>query len=95
MAADSLRVELGATYTLLFLAAEASLLAQAIGVTPVRIVTVADGGGVPSAASENYFVIDSARGASDSIVRTGFEGSDIYARSDSETLSAFVTKTPS
>ena len=95
MTANSLRVELGATYVQLFLAADSSFLAQAIGQQPVRIVSVADGATAPDDDTDNYFIIESARGGSDSIARPGFDGSDIYARSDSDTVKAYITKTPS
>lgn len=95
MAANSAREELGQAYTLMVAAAEATFLIQAIGVTPVRVVAVAGGGSVPTASFDGYFVIESARGASDSLARPGLEGADIYMRSDSVDKPAFVTRIPS
>lgn len=95
MAANSKRETLNGTYTLLVLAAESSFLIQAIGVTPVRIVAVASGGGIPADGTLDYFSLDSSRSGSDAITREGLEGADIYARSGVNGLEAFVTRMPS
>lgn len=95
MTANSKREELNGTYALLALAAEPTFLLQSIGSIPVRIVAVADGDSAPADDSVDYFVLSTAFSGSDALSRGGFEGADVYARSDSDSLSAFITRIPS
>ena len=95
MAANSTSKELGDTYELIILAAETSFLLQAIGSMPVRIIAVDDGGAVPADDATGYFQIESARGASDSVARTGLEGADIYARAGVDGKTSTIIYCPS
>jgi hypothetical protein len=89
---ETTRHELGSDYVRIVPVGAVSAIVQAMGVTPVRIAAVPTGAAAPPADADGYFLLRPQSSGADSVIVDSSWQADVYARSDSEDLLAYVTE---